>query len=155
MLPKTCPKSRCPETPKIHRSNLPPGAPHLQVVCALIEERGRVLVARRSAQQSLPLKWEFPGGKIEPGETEAEALVREIREELGIEIDVGGNLRSTTHAYPEFSLTLHPRRCRLTSGHPTAHEHASIAWCTPDELRKLDWASADIPVLEEYLTECG
>lgn len=110
-----------------------------------------MLVAQRSATQSLPLKWEFPGGKIEPGEAECEALVREIREELGIEIEVGESLRSTTHAYPEFSLTLHPRLCRITSGTPVTHEHAKIEWLGPAELEALDWASADIPVLEEYL----
>jgi 8-oxo-dGTP diphosphatase len=121
------------------------------VVCSLIEEGGRVLVAQRSVTQSLPLKWEFPGGKIEPGETEAEALVREIREELGIEIEVGKSLRSTTHAYPEFSLTLHPRLCRIASGIPVTHEHTKIEWCGPAELEVLDWASADIPILEEYL----
>lgn len=127
----------------------------MEVVCALIEDRGRVLVARRSAQQSLPLKWEFPGGKIEPGETEAEALVREIREELGVDITVGQALRSVIQAYPDFSLTLHPRLCRITSGIPATHEHAKIEWRDPSDLKDLDWAEADIPILEEYLTRCG
>ena len=110
-----------------------------------------MLVAQRSATQSLPLKWEFPGGKIEPGETKAEALFREISEELGIEIEVVESLRSTTHAYPEFSLTLHPRLCRIASGIPVTHAHAKIEWCGPAELGDLDWAEADIPILEEYL----
>ncbi len=128
-----------------------PRGPHLQVICALIEEGGRVLVAQRAATQSLPLKWEFPGGKIEPGETQTDALVREIREELGIEIEVGESLRSTTHAYPEFSLTLHSRLCRIRSGIPVTHEHVKIEWLGPAELGALDWASADIPILEEFL----
>lgn len=125
--------------------------PHLQVVCALIEEAGRVLAARRSLTQSLPLKWEFPGGKVESGESEAEALVREINEELGIGIEVGKALDPVTHAYPDFTITLRPMRCRITSSRPNPHEHAEIAWCTPDELRSLDWAPADVPVVDAYL----
>lgn len=129
-----------------------PARPHLQVVCALIEEAGRVLAARRSLTQSLPLQWEFPGGKIEDGESASEALVREIREELGIGIEVGAALDPVTHEYTDFTVTLHPRRCRITSSRPNPHEHAEIAWCRPDELRALDWAPADIPVVEAYLS---
>ena len=125
--------------------------PHLKVVCALIEKEGRVLVAQRSATQSLPLKWEFPGGKIEPGESECEALAREIREELGGEIAVGKTMTPVSYSYPEFSITLHPLLCRLTSGKAVPHEHAALAWCSAGELRELEWAPADNPVMEEYL----
>ena len=128
-----------------------PQGPHLKVVCALIEKRGRVLVAQRSATQSLPLKWEFPGGKIEPGESQTEALVREIREELGVGITVGKAMTPVSYNYPEFSITLCPLICRLTSGKAAPHEHAALAWCSADELRELDWAPADRPVMEEYL----
>ncbi len=121
------------------------------MVCALIEDNGKVLAARRSIRQALPLKWEFPGGKIEPGESEAEALTREIREELGVDIAVGAALPAVTHPYPDFTIVLHPRICRLTSGTPVPHEHAEIAWCTADKLGTLDWAEADLPVLRDYL----
>jgi len=121
------------------------------VVCALIEKEGRVLVAQRSSRQSLPLLWEFPGGKVEPGESEAAALIREIREEFGVGISVGEALTPVTHVYPEITISLHPWVCRLDSGLPIAHEHAAFAWCAPGELKQLDWAPADIPVLEEYL----
>jgi len=121
------------------------------VVCALIEDDGKVLIARRSIRQALPLKWEFPGGKIEPGESKAEALSREIREELGVDIAVGAALPAVTHAYPDFTIVLHPRICRLVSGTPVPHEHAEIVWCPPDRLGTLDWAEADLPVLRYYL----
>lgn len=132
-----------------------PARPHLQVVCALIEEAGRVLVARRSLTQSLPLKWEFPGGKIEPDESRAEALIREIGEELTLGIEVGEALDPVNHDYPEFTVTLHPFRCRITSGQPHPREHAEIAWCVPGELRALDWAEADLPVVDAYLNLRG
>jgi 8-oxo-dGTP diphosphatase len=121
------------------------------VVCALIENDGKILIAQRSTRQSLSLQWEFPGGKIESGENEVDALVREIQEELGVDIEVGKALTAVAHTYATFTITLRPRLCRLVSGVPTPSEHAAIAWFGPDELRQRDWAPADIPVLEEYL----
>ena len=119
----------------------------IHVACALIERDGFILAAQRSEKMSLPLKWEFPGGKIEPGESPEDCLKRELREEMGISIDVGAPLSSTTHAYLAFRVTLYPFICSISSGELTLHEHKQIAWLKPEMLHALDWAAADLPVI--------
>jgi 8-oxo-dGTP diphosphatase len=133
----------------------PSGRRTLHVACALIERGGRVLCVQRSAAMSLPLKWEFPGGKIEHGESVAQCLIREVREELGIEVAVGAALPESAHDYPAFSVVLYPRRCRIVSGEPTLHEHAAARWLRPDELSSVDWAAADLPVLAAWRALAG
>jgi 8-oxo-dGTP diphosphatase len=128
-----------------------PAVRHLHVACGIIERDGRVLAARRSAAMSLPLKWEFPGGKIREGESPEQCLHRELAEELAIEVVVLGRLAAVTHRYPGFTVTLHPMRCALAGGTLTVREHAAIAWLAPGELGSLDWAEADLPVIEAYL----
>jgi 8-oxo-dGTP diphosphatase len=130
-------------------SDAPPRAT-LRVACALVESDGRLLSVQRSATMSLPLKWEFPGGKIEPGESPADCLRRELREELGVEVDIGDPLPVSAHDYPAFSVVLHPIRCRIASGDLTLHEHADARWLTADDLFSVDWAAADLPVLEAW-----
>lgn len=103
---------------------------------------------------SLPFKWEFPGGKIDEGESPEECLYRELVEELGIQVSVGISLPMTTHHYPTLSVTLHPFVCSIDSGDIVLHEHAAITWLPPEKLHTLDWADADIPVIESYLAEC-
>lgn len=103
---------------------------------------------------SLPLKWEFPGGKIDPGESPEECLRRELIEEMGINVSVGKNLTSSTHHYPMFTVTLYPFVCSIESGEIILHEHAAIVWLLPDQLKTLDWAEADLPVIEVYLADC-
>jgi 8-oxo-dGTP diphosphatase len=131
----------------------PSTKPHLHVVCALIERGGRVLVAQRPAGKSQALLWEFPGGKIEPGEAAEAALVREIGEELCVEIALGERLADAVHDYGRFSITLTPFRATLreAGAEPRATEHVALRWCEPEELRGLDWAPADVPIVEEYL----
>ena len=102
---------------------------------------------------SLPLKWEFPGGKINLGESPEECLRRELIEELGIQIAVGKSLPATTHHYSTFSVTLYPYVCTIETGEIVLHEHAAIAWLPSDKLHRLDWAEADLPVIESYLAE--
>ncbi|GAB4300622.1 MAG: 8-oxo-dGTP diphosphatase MutT [Desulfuromonadia bacterium] len=123
----------------------------VQVACALIERGGKVFVARRSHTMTLPLKWEFPGGKIEPGETAVDALCREITEELAVTVEVIGTLPPTIHHYPTLTVTLHPFRCRLTEGEITLSEHLEGRWVHPADLSTLDLAVADRPVVESYL----
>jgi len=122
----------------------------IQVACALIERDGLVFVARRGPDSSLPLKWEFPGGKIEPGETAVEALCRELREELSVSVEVTGTLPPTTHRYPTVTVTLHPFRCRLIGGEIRLAEHIEGRWVLPAELLFLDLAEADRPLAEVY-----
>jgi len=125
------------------------GRRHLQVACAIIERGGLVLAAQRSGSMSLPLKWEFPGGKIRQGERPAECLARELLEELGVIVSVGDPLPTTTHHYGDFTVTLHPFTCVIDSGEITLHEHAAISWLPPDRLAELDWAEADLPIIEK------
>jgi 8-oxo-dGTP diphosphatase len=128
--------------------------PLLPVVCAVIEDgRDHVLVAQRPAHKHLALKWEFAGGKIEPGESAAAALVREIQEELGCSIEVGAGLPPVRHDYGQVQIEMIPFVCTLApaSAPPHPHEHIAIRWVTVDELRQLDLAPADLPVIESYL----
>lgn len=125
---------------------------HIHVTCAIIERDGFILAAQRSTAMSLPLKWEFPGGKINDGESPQECLRREVVEEMGIRISVEHALPLHTHNYPAFTVTLYPFICAIESGVITLHEHAAIAWLLPEKLPSLDWAEADLPVIETYLS---
>ncbi len=125
---------------------------HIHVACAIIEQNGYVLAAQRSSIMSLPLKWEFPGGKIDAGETPQDCLQRELVEEMGICIQIGKPLSLTTHDYSSFIVTLYPFVCSILSGEIVLHEHSAICWCKPDDLMLLDWAEADGPVIKEYIS---
>ncbi|QWV94390.1 (deoxy)nucleoside triphosphate pyrophosphohydrolase [Geomonas oryzisoli] len=125
---------------------------HVHVACAIIERDGLVLSARRSASMNLPLRWEFPGGKIEPGEGREECLKRELVEEMGVEIAVGRPLTPTTHRYPTFDVTLYPYVCSIVAGEITLHEHSAMTWLPPERMLELEWADADLPIILEYQT---
>ncbi len=123
------------------------------VTCAIIEKDSKVLCAQRSELMNLPLKWEFPGGKVEDDEDPEEYLKREIREELGIEISIIERLISNKHTYPDKKrFELIPFRCTIAGGKLNVKEHKLVKWLNRSELRELDWAEADIPVLHQYLT---
>jgi 8-oxo-dGTP diphosphatase len=119
------------------------------VVAALIRREGTVLMSRRRADQSMPLCWEFPGGKVEPGEPPATALAREVREELGCEVTVGRIHEVVFHAYPDFDLYMLVYPCEIVSGAPRAVEVAEIAWVEPSRLPLLDLLPADFPLAHE------
>ena len=126
---------------------------HIHVTCAIIERDGLVLATQRSEAMSMPHKWEFPGGKIEPGESAEECLRREIQEEIGIDINIAQGMPACTHHDPAFTITLYPFVCTIKKGQLILSEHADLIWLRPPELHKLDWAEADIPVLTAYLSE--
>lgn len=125
---------------------------HIHVTCAIIERDNLVLAAQRSSSMSLPLKWEFPGGKIDHGESPEECLRRELFEELDIQVRVAEGLPVTTHDYSAFSVTLYPFVCSIESGEIVLHEHSAIVWLAPEKLHTLDWAEADLPVIRSYLS---
>lgn len=122
----------------------------LVVACAvIIDEAGLILAALRPAGRSLGGKWEFPGGKVEVGESPASALQRELSEELEISSEVVRELSVVKHDYPEFTIELHPFVVRIVDGIPKANEHAELRWIRRDEAHTLDWAAADLPILDE------
>ncbi len=124
----------------------------IPVVCALIERGGRILLARRPAHKPPALKWEFPGGKVQAGETPAAALRREIREELACRIVVGRALPRVVPAGDGASIELIPFVCRLAAGssEPAPVEHGEIRWVGPADLLRYDLAAPDRPVARAY-----
>ena len=125
----------------------------IQVVAAVLFWQGKVLCVQRAEHEReyVSLKWEFPGGKIEVGESREEALVREIREELSVDIEVSEFLMTVEHTYPDFHLTMHVFKCVLDQGEITLNEHVALKWLSIDELDQLDWAAADIPVVKSLM----
>ena len=122
----------------------------VSVVAAVIESEGRFFATQRGYG---PQKdgWEFPGGKIEPGETPEAALVREIREELDADITVGEKLVQVEYDYPGFHLSMGCYRCALVSGRLTLKEHETARWLAPAELRSVAWLPPDTLVVEALL----
>jgi 8-oxo-dGTP diphosphatase len=123
----------------------------IDVTCAIILRENKILVTQRSERMNLPLKWEFPGGKIEKNETAENCLLREIKEELNLEIELLGKLESKCFDYETFSINLIPFVSKYLSGEIILVEHKDFKWLTKEELKILDWASADILVVEEFL----
>lgn len=124
----------------------------IDVVCGVIEdEAGRFLACKRPIGKHLGGHWEFPGGKVDPGESAAEALIRELREELGIEVAVGIPMNPVEWSYERGRIRLLPFRCKIVTGDPRPIEHESILWCLPRDFESLDWAEADLPVIREIL----
>jgi mutator protein MutT len=113
------------------------------VVAAIIRRQGTILITRRFDNVHLPGLWEFPGGKVEPGESLQDALVREIREELGIGISVENEFFSAEHDYSAKSVRLHFFNCSIVSGEPQIIEVADLRWAAPSELNQYTFPEAD------------
>ena len=119
----------------------------IEVVAAVLVSEGRVLAARRTRPPDVRGGWEFPGGKVDPGETVGEALVREAHEELSCRVEVVRPLAGRSTVKPGYALTAH--LVRLVSGDPIPHEHDAARWLGPEELDQVDWLPADRPFLDE------
>ena len=123
----------------------------IEVVAAVIKNsKGLTLAVQRgkNSKEYISNKWEFPGGKIEEGESLQEALQRELTEELKVEAEIGELVTTVDHTYPDFHLTMHTYSCTLKSVEITLQEHVDMKWLAPEELDQLDWAAADLPVME-------
>ncbi len=119
-----------------------------EVVAALIWEKDRFLICQRPAHKARGLLWEFVGGKVEPGETLAQALVRECREELDITVSVGELFMEVTHTYPDLTVHLSLFHCTIAEGVPKLLEHHAMAWITTEEIDKFEFCPADAGILE-------
>lgn len=130
-------------------------AKQINVVGAVIEREGLILCAQRGQDSALGGMWEFPGGKIEAGETPREALEREIAEELHCEVEVGAEVTTTAHEYDFGVVKLTTFYCELVAGEPNLTEHAEVLWLEPRELGTLVWAPADIPAVDIIKGTCA
>src|SRR5690606_30988748 len=119
----------------------------LIVTCAIIIRERKILICQRSSAMDLPLKWEFPGGKVEPDEDEEATVVREISEELHLDIEVVKRLEPVEHDYPTFRIRLIPFAAIVVDGELLLEEHVDARWVTVSELDRYDWAPADVPIV--------
>lgn len=122
-----------------------------EVVAALIWKDKKFLICRRPAHKARGLMWEFVGGKVEKGESKEDALIRECREELNIEISVGEEFSEVTHKYPDITVHLTLFNCTIESGTPQLIEHTAIKWITPDEIPQHTFCPADEVILDKIM----
>ncbi len=125
----------------------------LVVGAAIVEQDGKVLIARRGPSSALAGKWKFPGGKVEPGETPQQCIVRELREEFGVETQAGALVAAATFQYPTGAIHLIAHRVEYLHGAWVPREHAELRWVRVRDLPSYDLAPADIPIMEALLAE--
>ena len=121
----------------------------VEVVAALIWKNGKFMICRRPAHKSRGLLWEFVGGKVEPGETKEQALVRECREELAVTVAVQDKFMSLVHEYPDITIHLTVFNAYIAEGVPQLLEHNDIRWIPPKEIKNYDFCPADNKILEK------
>jgi 8-oxo-dGTP diphosphatase len=124
----------------------------IEVACGVIVHDNKVLCVQRGETMSLPLKWEFPGGKIERNETPEQCLYREIKEELGVSIDILEKLTNSYYDYGSFEIILIPYLCKYLGDEIILSEHKEFQWLLFSELLMLDWAPADVPIVNELMS---
>ena len=123
----------------------------VDVVCGIIKINNKILVTQRSEKMKLPLKWEFPGGKIKIGENEIDCLKRELSEELSIKIKIIKRLTNSRYDYGTFQINLIPYLVEFVSGEIILTEHVSYQLLDKSSLPSLDWAEADLPIVQEII----
>lgn len=127
----------------------------VEVVAALIWRDGRFMICRRPPHKACGLLWEFVGGKVEPGESNAEALIRECREELDILVRVGAPFMEVRHEYPDYIVHMTLYEASLADGEPRLLEHADIRWITPEEIPLYEFCPADRDILLKIRQDAG
>lgn len=125
----------------------------IEVVAAIIEKDGKILICRRAENKTRALKWEFPGGKIEPGETPEQAVLRECREELDVDLCVKGEFMRVLHSYPDIEIQLTVFRTAIIGSDPRCIEHKELRFVHPSELADFELCPADITVAEKIISE--
>ena len=120
-----------------------------EVVAALIRQGEKFMICQRPAHKARGLLWEFVGGKVEPGETKEQALIRECREELAVTVSVGEIFMDVTHEYPDLTVHLTLFNAVIAEGEPQKLEHNDIRWITPQEIPDYEFCPADVEILEE------
>ena len=127
---------------------------NIEVVAGIIYCKNQILCVQRPKNKLhyISEKFEFPGGKIEEGETQKEALKREILEELNISTKIKSLFMTVVHEYPDFELTMHTFICEVETKELTLVEHIDQKWLTLKELKTLDWAAADIPIVNKLMS---
>ena len=123
------------------------------VVAALIWDADRFMICQRPAHKARGLLWEFVGGKVDPGETALQALIRECREELAVEVSVGSVFTEVVHAYPDLLVKLTLFNAAIASGVPRMLEHNDIRWITVEEIPNFDFCPADVDILKKLQRE--
>jgi 8-oxo-dGTP diphosphatase len=123
----------------------------INVTCAIIYFKDKILVTQRSEKMKLPLKWEFPGGKLEEDESEIECIKREIKEEININIDILDRLSNSIYDYGTFKINLIPYTANYISGEIVLSEHKDYKLIDKSDLKNFDWAEADLPIVNELL----
>lgn len=124
-----------------------------QVVAALIWDGSRFMICQRPAHKARGLLWEFVGGKVEPGETKPQALIRECREELGITVSPHALFMELDHVYPDLTIHLSLYHCSIAAGIPQLLEHNDLRWITPSEIPQYDFCPADAEILDRIQAE--
>lgn len=125
----------------------------VEVVAAVVVYNNKILCVQRNVSKYsyISLKYEFPGGKIEAGETKEAALRREIKEELSMDIDIEREFLTVHHEYPDFKLIMHSFICTSKDMNLTLSEHVDLKWLPKENLIDLDWAGADVPIVEKLM----
>ena len=128
---------------------------HIEVVAGIIEYNGKILCMQRDKGKFdyISYKWEFPGGKIEEGETKQQALERELTEEMEFKVEVGEHLIDIYYEYPDFTMNMYCFKCKAHSDKFVMNVHHDFKWLNVSELKTIDWAPADIPAVEKIIEE--